>query len=60
MEIRPVDAVPTVENTSHDERERQPQRRNPPRKQEKIPSVPVYKSNGKVEEEPPPKIDVLV
>jgi hypothetical protein len=60
MEIRPIDGVPIVENTTHDEREQQRQRRNPPRKKENIASVPLYKPNGKVEEEPPPSIDVLV
>jgi hypothetical protein len=29
-------------------------------KKENIASVPLYKPNGKVEEEPPPSIDVLV
>jgi hypothetical protein len=61
MEIRPVDGVSIVEQNSHDDREKQqPQRRNPSRKKEKIPSGPVYTSNGTVEEEPPPNIDVLV
>ena len=60
MEIRPIDPVKIVDHTSHDDREQQPQRRNQPRKKEKIPSGPVYTSNGKVEEEPPPNIDVLV
>ena len=63
MEIRPIDMVRIVENTSHDDREH-PRPRQHRRKKAKIPSEiptgPVYKANGQLEEEPPPNIDVLV
>ncbi len=60
MEIRPIEGTPRiVEHTSHDDREH-PQKRQQSRKKEKISSGLVYKPNGKLEEEPPPKIDVLV
>jgi hypothetical protein len=61
MEIRRIDgtAPVVVEHTSHDDRERS-QKRHQPRKKDKVPSGLVYKPNGKLEEEPPPKIDVLV
>jgi hypothetical protein len=60
MEIRPIDSLErVVEQTAHENRE-QPRQRHPQRKKEKIPSGPVYKSNGQLEEEPPPNIDVLV
>jgi hypothetical protein len=63
MEIRPIDMVKIVEQTSHDDRA-QPQPRQQRRKKRKalsqIPTVPVYKANGQLEEEPPPNIDVLV
>ena len=61
MEIRPVNNVQRiVEQTSHNN-DREPQhRRQQPRKKEEIPSGPVYKPNGRLEEEPPPNIDVLV
>ena len=60
MEIPPIDHVLRIEEpAAHNDRE-QSQKRRQPRKKEKIPSGPVYKPNGKVEEDPPPKIDVLV
>jgi hypothetical protein len=60
MEILPVNSVQrVVEQTSSNDRET-PRRRDQFRKKEKILSGPVYKANGQLEEEPPPKIDVLV
>ena len=60
MEIPPVDSVTRiVAPDAHSDREH-PQRRHQPRKKEKIRSGPVYKPDGTLEEEPPPKIDVLV
>jgi hypothetical protein len=60
MEIRRIDSTsPVVEHTSHDDREHA-QKRYQPRKKDKTPSVLVYRPDGKLEEEPPPKIDVLV
>jgi len=60
MEIRPVDnTARIVEATNHHEREH-PQKRQQPRKKERIAGGPIYKPNGTVEEEPPPRIDVLV
>ena len=63
MKIRPIDMVKIVEQTSHDDRSN-PQPRQLRRKKRKAPSAiptgPVYKANGQLEEEPPPKIDVLV
>ena len=60
MEIRPIDSVVRIaEQVSHDDHQ-QPQRRHQRRKRENIPSGPIYKANGQLEEEPPPNIDVLV
>jgi hypothetical protein len=60
MDIQPVDKVaPNIQPTVHRDRE-QPQNRRQPDKKDKTPTAPVYKPNGEVEEEPPPKIDVLV
>ena len=60
MLIPPVDKViPIVEQTPHDDRER-PQKQRQPRKTEKIVPRPVYKPNGELEDDAPPKIDVLV
>ena len=60
MDILPVNNLTrVVEYTRHDDRE-QPQKRQQPRKRERIPSAPVYSPNGELEEEAPPKIDVLV
>ena len=59
MEIPPVDKMVRIEPTVHDQRE-QPQKRQQQRKKPNVPSGLVYTPNGKLEEEPPPKIDVLV
>ena len=60
MDIRPIDPVVTnIEPAVHKDRERR-EKRQPTRKKENVPSAPVYKPNGEVEEEPPPNIDVLV
>ena len=60
MEILPVNNLTRiVEHTRHDDHE-QPQRRQPPRKKERFAPGPVYTPDGQVEEEQPPKIDVLV
>jgi hypothetical protein len=61
MEIQPVNNVQRiVEQTSHENDRHTPQRRYQPRRKQTVPAVPVYKSNGQLEEEPPPNIDVLV
>jgi hypothetical protein len=61
MEIHPVNNIARiVEHTSHDDQRQQPQKRHQPPKKEKVPSGPVYTPNGKLEEEPPSNIDVLV
>ena len=60
MDILPINNLTRiVEHTRHDTHE-QPQKRQPPRKREKFVSNPVYTLGGAVEEEQPPKIDVLV
>jgi hypothetical protein len=60
MQIGPIDnVVKIVETGGHEDREH-PQKRRQPQRKEQIPSGPVYKPNGKLEEEPPSKIDVLV
>ena len=60
MQIRPVDKVARiVEHAAHADREK-PQKRQQSPKKEKIRSGPVYKPNGKLEEDAPSKIDVLV
>lgn len=60
MEIVPVsNTAPTVEHTRHDDQQ-QPKRRQQERKRERFAPVPVYTLNGGIEEEQPPKIDVLV
>jgi hypothetical protein len=60
MDIPPVDNVMRiVEPSAHNDREQQ-QRRRQTRQKQKIRSAPVYKANGELEDEPPPKIDVLV
>jgi hypothetical protein len=60
MDILPVNNLTRiVEHARHDERE-QPQKRPQQRKKEKFATVPVYTLNGGIQEEPPPKIDVLV
>jgi hypothetical protein len=60
VQIRPVDnVIPIVEHTEHDDRERR-QKRQQPRDKQKVPSQPVYKPNGEVEDDAPPNIDVLV
>jgi hypothetical protein len=60
MEIMPVsNFTAIVESSQHDDRKQQ-QRRQLPRKREQIESLPVYAPSGGIEEEQPPKIDVLV
>jgi hypothetical protein len=59
MDILPVNNLTRiVESTRHNAHE-QPQRRQPPRKREKIARVAVYTPDGHVEEEPGSKIDVV-
>jgi len=60
MEIRPVDMVAIVEQSSHGGREQHQKRRQQPRRKDKTPKGPVYTAHGTLEEEPPPNIDVLV
>ena len=60
MDILPVNNLTRiVEHSRHDDRE-QPQKRQPPRKTERFVPRPVYTLDGGLEEEHPPKIDVLV
>jgi hypothetical protein len=61
MDILPVNNMTRiVENTRHDDRDQSRQRRQPPRKQEKIDPVAVYSPDGHVEEEGRvSKIDVV-
>jgi hypothetical protein len=60
MEIRPVDQVGlVVEHLTHDTHDR-PKKRQSKRTKDTVPSGPVYKPNGELEQEPAPKIDVLV
>ena len=60
MDILPISNLARiVEQTRHNDHE-QPQKRQPQRKREKFVSSPVYTLGGAVEEEQPPKIDVLV
>jgi hypothetical protein len=59
MDILPVNNLARiVESPRHDDRE-QPQRRQPPRKREKIAPVALYTPDGHMEEEPVSKIDVI-
>ena len=60
MEIMPLsNFADIVESSLHDERKQQ-QRKPPPRKRERGVSAPIYTPAGEIEEEQPPKIDVLV
>ena len=60
MEILPVNSLTRiVEHARHDDRE-QPPKRQPPRKRERFASGLIYTHDGELEEERPPKIDVLV
>ena len=60
MEIEPITNLPKIiEPSRHEPRDPSP-RRQQPRKREKITPVAVYTPNGEIEEEQPPKIDVLV
>ena len=60
MNIWPVDRViPPLEPALHNNREH-PRKRQPNPKNQKVSGAPVYKPNGQVDEELPPKIDVLV
>jgi hypothetical protein len=60
MEIEPVNYLPKIIEPSRHEPRDPSQRRQQPRKREKITPVPVYTPNGGIEEEQPPNIDVLV
>jgi hypothetical protein len=60
MQIRPIDSViTTVDPTAHKDRD-QPQKRQPPRKKDKVSDGTVYKPNGELDEGQPPQVDVLV
>jgi hypothetical protein len=60
MDILPLNNLTRiVEPARHEDRE-QPQKRPPPRKRELFSSRPVYTHDGELQEERPPKIDVLV
>ena len=60
MEIVPINNLaPTVKNTGQDD-QHPPRRRQQERKRERFAPVPVYTMNGGIDEEQPPKIDVLV
>ena len=60
MDILPINNVTRiVEHARHGDRE-QPRKRQSPQKRERFVSGPVYTHDGELEEERPPKIDVLV
>lgn len=60
MEIMPLsNFADIVKSSQHDERKQQ-QRKPPPRKRERVASAAIYTPTGEIEEEQPPKIDVLV
>src|SRR5437867_11218011 len=60
MDILPVDNLTRpIESTRHQDRE-QPQRRQPPRKREKVePAAPLYTADGHLEQDQVSKIDVV-
>jgi hypothetical protein len=60
LEIEPITNLPKIIEPSRHEPREQPQRRQQPRKREKVVPVPTYTPNGNIEEDQPPKIDVLV
>ena len=60
MDIVPVNNVSIIIDPARRDSREQPQRRQQPRKRERITPVPVYTPNGGIEEQQPPKIDVLV
>lgn len=60
MEIEPITWLPKIIEPSRHEPRDPSQRRQQPRKREKITPVPVYTPNGDIEEDQPPNIDVLV
>ena len=60
MDILPVNNSTRIgDNTPRDHRQQQ-QKKQPPHKRETFVSGPVYTHDGGLEEEHPPKIDVLV
>ncbi|HEY2382028.1 MAG TPA: hypothetical protein VGK48_12685 [Terriglobia bacterium] len=60
MEIMPLSNFANIAGSSqHDERKQQ-QRKPPQPKRERIASAPIYTPSGEIEQEQPPKIDVLV
>jgi hypothetical protein len=60
MDILPVNnSARTVDHARQDARE-QPRKKQQPRKKEAFVSRPVYTPYGRIEEDQPPKIDVLV
>ena len=59
MDIRPVDNLTRpIEPARHQDRE-QPQRRQPPRKREKIAPAAVYTPDGQVEQDQVSNIDII-
>jgi hypothetical protein len=59
MDILPVDNLTRpIESTRHQDRE-QPQRRQPPRKREKIEPAAVYTPDGQLEHDQVSNIDII-
>jgi len=59
MDILPVDTLTRpIESTRHQDRE-QHQRRQPPRKREKITPAPLYTPDGQLEQDQVSTIDVV-
>src|SRR5262249_33713638 len=60
IEVVPIARLPMFSEPSRLESLDQSQRRQQPRKSEKIASLPIYTPNGEIDEEQPPNTDVLV
>ena len=60
MEIVPIGYLPKIIDPARHEDRQEPQRRQQPRKREKITPVTVYTPDGGIQEDQPPEIDVLV
>ncbi len=59
MDILPINNLnPVVESTLHEDRQHE-KRRKPAQKQETIAPVPVYTPDGRLEEKPVSKIDIV-
>jgi hypothetical protein len=59
MDILPVNNLTRIVDSPRNGDYQQPQRRQPPRKREKLVPVAVYTPDGHVEEEAVSKIDVI-